>query len=358
MSKRWTSFRFGTAILALSLGLVGVACGQESQASLASQAATGGPRTRDAATSPSASDETSSFVIAPEMPFRAYLRNTGVFINAFHIPRPTEEMIERLRSHGDDKRVSVIICRGNQQEMMSAYRLVADLFIMESLFFKPSTASPADGELIWPEFDHPMINYLREIRHAGQGTRMIVAVPMTTREVWAAPRSRPESFEEFQWMTFAVIGANYQGILWGHERHEKWWARRLAEFEAALKRQVDGLAEARLVDWVSSPEGQPVSALASDGKLFVAVLNPNFMKVSPGGENIVLPLDNRRLEATVTITPPDGHEIVEGRTLDGGRLDLTGSERQVETTYRYRGGGTLLTFTVREGNSAASGPSR
>ena len=287
-----------------------------------------------------------AFVIAPEMPYRANLRTTGIFVNAFHVPENPEEVRKTLEESKGQKYITVIVCRGDQKDALTRYRPLADEFIMEDLFLYPEAKEAGPDDLIWPGFSHPMVNYLREIRLFGQGLRIIVAVPMTTREVWGASESRTESFEELEWMSFAAIGANYQGILWGHERYEDWWKRRLAAFEAALKRHAEGLASASPVGWVSASEGQPFCALASKDTLFVVLLNPDYMGLTADGKGIAVPLDPGARTCRIRVSPPEGRRIESASTLDGRPLDLENEGGVISVSVRYSGGGEMAVLQL------------
>ncbi len=291
----------------------------------------------------------STFVIGPEMPFRAHMRRTGVFINAHHIPKPASEVVKSIKQSKGAKPVTVIICRGDQQAALSNYRSVVDQFIMEALFMTPSDSGPKRGDLIWPDYDHRLVNYLRHIRSIAKGARIIAAIPMTTREILGRP-NRPESFEEFQWMTFAVIGANYQGVLWGHVRREKWWNQRLARFERALKTHADGLGRALPVEWVRGPEGQPISAIASEKRLFVILLSPDYMKITADGKGVEVPLEAARREGDIRISLPKGRRITEGRSFWGAPLDLEANGGVITSRFGFSGGGTMLVFSLSRDN--------
>ena len=92
-----------------------------------------------------------NFVIEPEMPYRAHLRTTGIFINAHHlsgINKTAKEVVDSLKAKPNRPYVAVIICRGPQEETIKTFWDVSDLYIFESLFLKPDWTPPSkDGEI-------------------------------------------------------------------------------------------------------------------------------------------------------------------------------------------------------------------
>jgi len=299
---------------------------------------------RPAASQPA---KTKTFVVESEMPYRANLRATGIFINAFHLTKSTEEVVNSIKDQRGRSHVTVIICRGNQEKAIKDFWDVSDQYIFEALFMTPDWNPPPKDTLIWPDFDHPMVNYVRKIRTATIGKPTIVSVPMTCREVWGVPRERPELFDELKWMTMATIGANFQGILWGHVRREEQWNQMLQELTNQLKTHAADLGTAACVDWVNAPQDQPVSALASGNKLFITLLNTDYMKVSDDKKEIAGTLHPGRRQGTLTIKLPAGATATAATTLDGTPVKLMKNKDGLTCPYDFTAGGEMIIVTIR-----------
>jgi hypothetical protein len=304
----------------------------------------------DPAAGPPADD--GDFVVEAEMPYRAHLRATGIFINAFHLTKPTKEVVDSIKAQPKRSRVTVIICRGAQEQMIKDFWDVSDQYIFEALFRKPEWSPPPKDTLIWPGFDHPMINYVRKIRMASSDKKAIVSVPMTCREVWGVPRERPELFDELKWMTMAVIGANYQGILWGHVRREEEWNQMVQELTSQLKPHAADLGAATPVDWVKAPEGQPVSALASDRKLFITLLNTDYMKVNADRTRISGALNPGRRQGRLKLSLPAGFTADAAATLDGLPVEITQDMDGLTCAYDFTAGGEMIIVTIKRSDSS------
>lgn len=299
-----------------------------------------------------------NYVIEPEMPYRAHLRTTGVFINAHHLSgtgQTAQGVVDSLKSKANRPYVAVIICRGPQEETIKTFWDVSDQYIFESLFLKPDWTPPSKDTLIWPGYDHPMINYIRRIRMASMGKPSIVSVPMTCREIWGIPRARPELFDELRWMTMAVIGADYDGILWGHFRCEEQWSNMLNTLAGQLKTHAADLALANPVDWVKAPKGQPVSALASDKKLFITLLNTDFMIISEDKKEIVGALNPGRCQGKLKLNLPPGISVKTATTLDGSLVKLTQVKGGITCPYDFASGGEMIIISItREGTEGTN----
>jgi len=292
------------------------------------------------------------FIVEKEMPYRARLRTTGIFINAFHLSKPKMEVIESIRSADEDKKVTVIICRGDQPTAIRDYWDVSDEYIFEALFLTPERKPPAADSIIWPAYDHPMINYIRKIRHLTRGKTVLVSVPMTSREVWGVPRGRPELFDELKWMALSVVGADFDGILWGHVRHEAEWDRRLTELTSQLVRHADDLRSASPVDWVTGPPDQPLMALANDRRLFIVLLNPDYMKVSHDRKSVAGLLKRTGRKGKVAIETSE-FVIQDGTTLGDRPVRIIRQSDHLQCDYDFLGGGEMLILPIQPAESAA-----
>jgi len=294
------------------------------------------------------------FVVEAEMPYRANLRATGIFINAFHLTKSTQEVIDSIVAQPNRSYVTVIICRGDQAGAIKNFWDVSNQYILEALFMKPDWEKPPEDTLIWSGFDHPMVNYVRKIRIATVGKPTIVSVPMTCREVWGVPRERPELFDELKWMTMATVGANYQGILWGHVRREEQWNQQLQELTNQLKAHATDLGTATCVDWVKATEGQPISVLASKNKLFVTLLNVDYMKVSDDKKEIAGVFNPGRRQGTLTLNLPADVAADAAITLDGSPVKLTQGKDGLTCPYDFTSGGEMIIITIKRSDAASS----
>lgn len=290
----------------------------------------------------------SEFTVETEMPYRARLRTTGIFINANHLTKPMEEVVESIKAQDDRPHVAVIICRGNQERPIKDYWDVADEFIFEALFLQPDWNAPPSDTLLWPGYDHPMINYLRKIRNVTYGKHVIVSVPMTSRELWGVPRERPELFDELRWMAMAVIGADYQGMLWGHVRREPQWNEMLRELTAQIEAHASDLGAAEPVGWVKAPDGQPVSALASENKLFITLLNTDYMKVSEDKQRISGALNPGRCRGTLAIDLPAGISADSAATLNDSPVTIERTDKGLICPYDFAAGGEMIVVSFKK----------
>jgi len=287
------------------------------------------------------------FVVEAEMPYRANLRATGIFVNAFHLNKSTEEVVTSIKAQPNRSHVTVIICRGAQEQAIKDFWDVSNQYILEALFMTPEWNPPPEDTLIWPGFDHPMVNYVRKIRMATQGKPTIVSIPMTCREVWGVPRERPELFDELKWMTMVTIGANVQGILWGHVRREEEWNKMLGELTKQIKAHAADLGVATAVEWVKAPEGQPVSALASRNKLFITLLNTDYMRVNEDKSGISGTSNPGHRQGTLALKLPAGVTAEAATTLDGSPVKLTQDKDGLTCPYDFASGGEMIIITIK-----------
>jgi len=299
--------------------------------------------------------ELESFLVMPRGDFfNAYLSGWATY-NVMHRDWNTFKAawVERGRA----ERIHVWQCRATarmQQQTARDYAPYADLYTHWA-FLCTSAHKPADGELVWGEFDDPFINHLRQMREL-VGTTPIVAVLLPD---FGVESRRPAILEEVQWQFIAVAGCGYRGVLWPVPYNDTAMGDEFKQIGEQIKKYGRFMAQAQAVNWAKAAEDQPISSLACDDYLFVFLLNPAYMKFDPDGEAVSVPLDRPLCEGSVTLTLPAGLKVRRGRTLLGGNtLRVASEDGKTTIPFSFKTGGEMMIFALsgEAGLAAATQP--
>ena len=250
-----------------------------------------------------------------------------------------------------DQMTSLWVCRAGVTSSLRYFGPVVDQVVVNSFSLIEPAACDPDSP-VWPRCDHPVLNFIRSLRTAA-GDRRLVGC-LNVRGEKASFRKREASFEEVEWMIAALVGANYQGIVWRSGADLKSvFDGRLARRQEELQRFAQPLGQARCVDWAQGHGKALVSATRSGDWLFVAVLNGDYMRA--GKDRVVpLPLETRRTQGTVTLTLSPGVAAVTVKTLAGDAVELDRHDGKAEFAYSFGGGAAI--YVVRTSGSPTTRP--
>ncbi len=267
-----------------------------------------------------------------------------------HAHGTLEEAAEKLKQLVADQpkgqKSSVWVCRANQLHTLEVIGPLADNMLLNTMAFT-SKVPPEPNELLWPGFDHPFVNHIRQLRKT-PGTRYLYAVINLTGDFTSYFEKRRPSFEEIKWMTLAVIGSDFQGINWRNHHSACTFTDQVRQMENRLVVYGEDLGKAVPVDWVTDNKQVPVSARTSDRRLFVTVLNPNYFLLSPKPNQIALPISLDSLAGQLDVRLPEGTSVVRGETLSGRAVDLESGEGYLRVDYAFYGGGEMMVFELRK----------
>ena len=248
-----------------------------------------------------------------------------------------------LAAHPATQRSAIWVCRSNQADTLSKFApLVDEVYI--NPFAVSDTRQPDPQQHIWRSLDHPSINQIRRLRSLAPDTRLIACINIEGEpRCW---KKRAASFEEVQWMFYAVIGAGYKGIVLRGDVAACPFAPQLRNLEKEIMRFASDLGVAQPVAWVTGPREQPVSAVRSDKMLFVALLNPSYVQIDHDKQTAVLPVKPGLCEGVVDCRLPSGLKIVSGATLSGEPLKLDVNDSLVKAPYSFRSGGEIIVLRL------------
>jgi len=206
---------------------------------------------------------------------------------------------------------------------------------------------------MWPKAKHPVIMRLKHVRRAAKDvdTHAIIqtAFLLSTNPI----RSRKASIEELRWMTYGVIGANYQGIIWRpgvgiiFETDPPYDVRTL---EPEILQYASELGQAHPVSqWIKKSEGDDilVSAIRSkedcNQRLFVIVLNPNYLQEVDG--EWMSPTDPPVLQGSIRLMLPIEITASNAKSLvDGEPIEVKDGSFE----YRFKGSGQIVVLDIAE----------
>ncbi len=216
-----------------------------------------------------------------------------------------------------------------------------------------SEDGPSPDTAIWPECNHPMLNRLRQLRTAAGEVPLLARIGIGGVESSYLTKREP-TFEELEWMVMAAVGAGFRGIVWVGEFDT---GGRLRGLGSCLARFAEDLGKVKPVRWVAVPTVLPVSALATETKLAVVLLNPDYFQEMKTGQLQKLPLDPRLQKGVLTLRLPDRITMEAGLTLHGRPV---APQRQPDGTYslpyQLAGGGTVLFLDlVQQGTRGVEG---
>lgn len=99
------------------------------------------------------------------------------------------------------------------------------------------------------------------------------------------------------------------------------------------------------MSWVRATGEITVSALRSCNRLFIALLNPDYVVPTIGGA-VELPIASNRIRTSVYMTPPRGISVSAGVSLSGRRVLIGPGQGKASFAYAFSGGGDLLVFDL------------
>jgi len=290
------------------------------------------------------------FPMMEETVFFARVRSSGkLLVQAFYVDWQKE--VERLKQVSTPDKVVIDLCYGEQYQAIETFLGVSDEFVI-SAFIDSCGEGPRKEDKVWPGFDHHLINRLRKIRALAPGKHLYATIPVTKIVKSTFPSNTPEhstTLGEAQWMVYALVGADWDGILWFDFDRSSQWAFDLLRIEEALGRNADDIASASPVDWVTGSRTEPLSALCSERRLFVVLLNPAYYAIDEQGVSTFPIAETPPLEGQIVIKPPQNRSIESGSTLLGKSLELVRDGGSVKASYAFTGGGEMLVFDVVPG---------
>jgi len=273
--------------------------------------------------------------------------------HAHGTPEEACKKLKKILAARDPGRPATMwICRHKQIETLRRFGPMVDE-IGVNPFAAEGMVGPRRGETIWPGWNHTIINRVREIRRITEGKRLLAAVDVGGESLWFPQRRA--SLEEIRWQVLAAIGANYQGIIWRGRPADGFVSEGIKRLEELILAHADELGRARPVGWVAEASAQPASALASNGTLFIVLLNPLYMKPLPCRGGVELPLASKPRTVHLTIRPSACLRIESGRTLAGHPVSVTEDGGVWHVDWTFRGGGEVLILPV-SGRTASTAP--
>lgn len=293
------------------------------------------------------------FVVTSELAYLAAVRSSGrMLISPFYL-EDWPEQVEKLRGTTPD-RVVTYLCQGAQIGAVTTFLPVSDRFVIWPFIADLRQRPDEDGRM-WNGFDHPLVNRLVEFRRISEERLIYAAIPVSRITERTFPRgtvTRRTTPAEAQWLIFAVIGSDWDGVLWYDVDDSSLDAFMVTDVENALKALAADLISATPVDWVKPAGEEPTSALCCRDRLFVVLLNPScFASAGQTGYGS-LPQSDEPRQGKVAISLPEGCSLRTSSTLLGGSVKILGSSSPVEVEYRFDGGGEMLVLDLERAPSA------
>lgn len=269
-----------------------------------------------------------------------------------HAHGTLEEAAEKLKQMVADqpegRKASVWVCRANQLHTLEVIGPLADSMLLNTMAFT-SEVPPEPNELLWPGFDHPFVNHIRQLRKVPD-TRNLYAIINLTGDFTSFFEKRRPSFEEIKWMTLAAIGSDFQGVNWRNHHSACTFTDQVRQLEEQVRVYGEDLGKAVPVGWVADNKQVPVSARASEKHLYVIALNPDYFKLSQKSKQVALPISLDPLAGQLDIYLPEGVSVIRGQTLSGRAVDLKSGEGYLRGDYSFYGGGEMMVFELQREN--------
>jgi len=277
-----------------------------------------------------------------------YKKNNGMaMICPAHKHGTPQEAMKKLngilKTWPKDKSVSIWVCRANQVATLKMFAPMGDRIIVNP-FVISGKYGPKNANIIWPSYDHPCINHIREIVDASAMKPLVACL-----DVNGEPnhfKKRNASFEEIKWMAYAAIGAGFKGIVWRGNTSALPWAGKFRNFESMLSQYADELWHSKGANGIVAPPGQPCSALVSENVLFIILLNPQYC----GGwdkKTLILPIEDKPCRGTLTITTLPGKNIKTCKTINNRPIQLRREGEKVLLDFEYTGGGICYVIQLQ-----------
>ena len=271
----------------------------------------------------------------------------GCPAHAHGTPKQAIAKLKRiLRNRSSDLVSTIWVCRANQMHTVKRFAPLVDRVVINPFVFRSKKGLCKD-DLIWPTFDHPQVNYLREVRKNGAGKALLACINVDGEPSRFARRAA--SFEEVKWMAYAAIGAHFQGVVWRGDLPHLPWLGRLKHLESLLQAQANGLGAAEPVKWVTDRDKKPISALCSERSLFVVLLSPEYLAQVDPHKTVVLPLTQPEVHGRLVLAPPAGTKVMSAKTLSGMPVAIDVIEGRPQVNYVFTGAGEILIFSLLRG---------
>ncbi len=263
-----------------------------------------------------------------------------------------EEAAEKLRKLVADqpngRKTSVWVCRANQLETLKVIGPMADNMFLNVMAIT-SLVPPESNEMLWPKFDHPFINHIRQLRKVPNTRNLFAVIPLVGSQTSYFEKRKP-SFEEIKWLTYAVLGSDFQGIHWRDDQSACMFSGHIRKLEEQVLVYKEGLGKSVPVGWVTDNKQIPISTRSSEDLLFVIVLNPDYFKISGKTNQVALPISLDPLTGQLEICLSEEFSIGRGQTISGRPLDLKYVGGNVVVDYSFYGGGEMMVFELQRKN--------
>jgi len=202
---------------------------------------------------------------------------------------------------------------------------------------------------IWSSTDQLLLNNIRKIRSLMPGKQLLAVLSLDgDSNIFV---NRAPSWEEIEWQVMAICGANYQGLLWRGGTNDEELAKRVQTLSEEILTRAPTLAAAHPVTWVQCSGGVPISALRTESKLFVTLLNPQFMNVHVLNQqyNVEVPVEIRRQTGRISLSPPRGLAVEGGGNLAGRTVVVRRDDEIFQCEFSFRSGGEMFIFDLWRG---------
>lgn len=241
-------------------------------------------------------------------------------------------------------KMATLLVENEPEEALRILGPRADQVILNPYSFEANESVDTSNR-IWYNVNHPAVNRVRQLR--SDYTKRLLALIDLNGEPTRFDNRRL-TFPEFQWLAFAAMGANYQGIVLRGLSLNVEWTDKLKELRTAVFNYAEDLGKARPVNWVQSQDEQPLTATASDKFLFIYLLNPCYMVPCSSCGRINIPVKPAEQKGSIEILPPHDIDLGNCVALDGSTTEVSFQANRLRVDYRFSGGGQMLIFDIKK----------
>lgn len=258
-----------------------------------------------------------------------------------------KELQRRLKTKKENETILSQLCVSAQLESIKMYSPFLDIIGINP-FVKTSQKKPSPETPIWPSFDHPMINRIRQMRELAGDTLLLARIGIGGIESVYITK-RPPTFEEVKWEIYATIGAGFKGVIWVGGFYSGGKLRRMA---SEIERYAFDLGRANFVTWVKSDTKQPMAALCSEKRLFVILLNDEYFLISKLNDKskLSLPLGEEAKEVEITLFPPIGIALERAITIGGRTVPIMKKGNFYFLKHRLKSSADILVLDIKRLN--------
>jgi len=321
--------------------------------------APGAEKARELETNPS--EKPRPFLMQTDDIFKSdILRNGGLFVTAAAVNNKGGK--ERARRWLSELKHRPRVTKGfcTEVDIVGAVRYwlpVVDEFYFDvaaTPWFSNEVGYDVSKATLWPGYSNPFVDRIRAIREtAGSSAAFYAGVYLRHRWIWQVSGERMKrgvKFEEARWLCLAVIGSDYQGIIWRKEDKHRTGllAKRLSRFQEQVMVYAEDLGVASPVKWLEPSPDQPATVLLAKKRLFLVLLNPDYMAMDYQDKNVPLPVTETPRQGTVIIRPGGGWTIGSAVNLAANPVPIRRVEGKFHVHYRYHGGGDMVAIDVTE----------